>query len=191
MWNCEVFQTNIIFQALNKKDHKGGLGSPDGCGGIDSDGEDIGGPTNTTLTPRTEEKYNRIDVEFQNMMHRNLINGRGTVSNYNWYKFFESYQLMFYSKIINNYHTATLFYVHFQSLQTFSTMPVTVPVNAGGNSAHFSASSGGSTADIGGNHSPGHPPSTASSLQIPGSPMGAQHLTSTTPSSPRPTSSSG
>merc|ERR1712096_468274 len=30
-----------IIDALNKKENKGGLGSPDGCGGIDSDGEDI------------------------------------------------------------------------------------------------------------------------------------------------------
>ena len=68
----------LFKQALNKKENKGGLGSPDGCGGIDSDGEEIG--TTTTLTPRTEEKYNRIDVEFQNMMHRNLLNGNRSVS---------------------------------------------------------------------------------------------------------------
>ena len=74
----KTINIRYLYQALNKKENKGGLGSPDGCGGIDSDGEEIG--TTTTLTPRTEEKYNRIDVEFQNMMHRNLLNGNRAVS---------------------------------------------------------------------------------------------------------------
>ena len=55
------------FQALNKKESKGGLGSP--CGD-DSDHE---GDFN--LTPRTEAKYNKIDEEFHMMMQRNQING--------------------------------------------------------------------------------------------------------------------
>ena len=60
----------VIFfyiQALNKKESKGGLGSP--CGD-DSDHE---GDFN--LTPRTEAKYNKIDEEFHLMMQRNQING--------------------------------------------------------------------------------------------------------------------
>ena len=55
------------FQALNKKESKGGLGSP--CGD-DSDHE---GDFN--LTPRTGAKYNKIDEEFHMMMQRNQING--------------------------------------------------------------------------------------------------------------------
>ena len=63
----------LLFQALNKKEHKG-PGGPDSPGGGDSDGE--GEPT---LTPRTEAKFNKIDEEFQLMMHRNNVNG-GKVS---------------------------------------------------------------------------------------------------------------
>jgi len=57
-------------QALNKKENKAAPGSPDGGG--DSDGEGGGNDGNgTSLTPRTEAKYNKIDQEFQLMMHRN------------------------------------------------------------------------------------------------------------------------
>ena len=85
--NCCIHQ----LQALNKKEGgKGSLGSPDGMGG-DSDGELDSVTTTTTttaaaassvtaattLTPRTEAKYNRIDEEFQLMMHRNQLNGGG------------------------------------------------------------------------------------------------------------------
>eukprot|EP00094_Tigriopus_californicus_P005449 TCALIF_05251-PA protein Name:"Similar to Mef2 Myocyte-specific enhancer factor 2 (Drosophila melanogaster)" AED:0.44 eAED:0.44 QI:0/0/0/0.12/1/1/8/0/507 len=64
----ESLTNKNIIDALNKKEHKGGNpGSPDGG---DSDGE-----IETTLTPRTEAKYNKIDEEFQIMMHRNHING--------------------------------------------------------------------------------------------------------------------
>ena len=55
------------FQALNKKESKGGLGSP--CGD-DSDHE-----VDFNLTPRTEAKYNKLDEEFHMMMQRNQING--------------------------------------------------------------------------------------------------------------------
>ena len=79
----------------------------------------------------------------------------------------------------------------FQGLQGFSTMPVTVPVNANSSTGHFSGSSGGGS-DVGGGHSPapGHPPSTTSSLQIPVSP-GGHHMASPAPTSPRPTSCNG
>ena len=58
----------VSFQALSKKDHKGGPGgSPDDdlCGDSDTELE-------TNLTPGTEAKYNKIDEEFQLIMqHRN------------------------------------------------------------------------------------------------------------------------
>lgn len=58
---------NVIFQALNKKEHKNGACSPDSPEG-DSEYQ---------LTPRTEAKYNKIDEEFQMMMQRNqLANNR-------------------------------------------------------------------------------------------------------------------
>ena len=53
------------------------MASPDAYGGIDSDGENIG--TTTLHEFRTEEKHNRIDVEFQDMMHSNLLNGNRSV----------------------------------------------------------------------------------------------------------------
>jgi len=63
----ESLTNKNIIDALNKKESKGGLGSP--CGD-DSDHE---GEFN--LTPRTEAKYNKIDEEFHMMMQRNQING--------------------------------------------------------------------------------------------------------------------
>ncbi|XP_059081083.1 myocyte-specific enhancer factor 2C-like isoform X2 [Tigriopus californicus] len=73
----ESLTNKNIIDALNKKEHKGGNpGSPDGG---DSDGE-----IETTLTPRTEAKYNKIDEEFQIMMHRNHINGNRTLANQNF-----------------------------------------------------------------------------------------------------------
>lgn len=56
---------NDIVEALNKKEHKNGLQSPDSP---DPDQE-------YSLTPRTEAKYNKIDEEFTLMMQRNQING--------------------------------------------------------------------------------------------------------------------
>ncbi|KAB7495475.1 Myocyte-specific enhancer factor 2, partial [Armadillidium nasatum] len=56
---------NDIVEALNKKEHKNGLQSPDSP---DNDQE-------YSLTPRTEAKYNKIDEEFTIMMQRNQING--------------------------------------------------------------------------------------------------------------------
>jgi len=58
-----------FFQALNKKDHKGGPGGSPGdddlCGDSDTELE-------SNLTPGTEAKYNKIDEEFQLIMqHRN------------------------------------------------------------------------------------------------------------------------
>ena len=76
-----------------------------------------------------------------------------------------------------------------QGLQGFSTMPVSVPVNANSTTGHFSGSSGGGS-DVGHSPTPGHPPSTTSSLQIPVSP-GGHHMASASPTSPRPTSCNG
>ncbi|XP_042235713.1 myocyte-specific enhancer factor 2-like isoform X1 [Homarus americanus] len=56
---------NDIVEALNKKEHKNGLQSPDSP---DPEQE-------YSLTPRTEAKYNKIDEEFTLMMQRNQING--------------------------------------------------------------------------------------------------------------------
>lgn len=64
----ESLTNKNIIDALNKKENKGcSAGSPDGG---DSDQE-----LETNLTPRTEAKYNKIDEEFQIMMHRNHVNG--------------------------------------------------------------------------------------------------------------------
>lgn len=55
-----------IIEALNRKEHKVGCESPD---------------TETdqayALTPRTEEKYQKINQEFDLMMQRNMLNNRG------------------------------------------------------------------------------------------------------------------
>lgn len=53
-------------QALNKKEHKNGVMSPDS-----PEPE-----TEYQLTPRTEAKYSKIDEEFQMMLQRNHINGQ-------------------------------------------------------------------------------------------------------------------
>ena len=58
---------NSTFQALSKKEGKGGMDSPLGD---DSDHEG-----DFSLTPRTEAKYNKIDEEFHLMMQRNQLNG--------------------------------------------------------------------------------------------------------------------
>ena len=58
---------NPTFQALSKKEGKGGMDSPLGD---DSDHEG-----DFSLTPRTEAKYNKIDEEFHLMMQRNQLNG--------------------------------------------------------------------------------------------------------------------
>ncbi len=69
----------FLFQALNKKENKGGApGSPDGSDGEgDGGGGGGGGGDGATLTPKTEAKYNKIDEEFQLMMSRNQLNGGG------------------------------------------------------------------------------------------------------------------
>ncbi|XP_076030298.1 myocyte-specific enhancer factor 2-like isoform X2 [Oratosquilla oratoria] len=56
---------NDIVEALNKKEHKNGLQSPESP---EVDPE-------YSLTPRTEAKYNKIDEEFNLMMQRSQING--------------------------------------------------------------------------------------------------------------------
>ncbi|XP_071519713.1 myocyte-specific enhancer factor 2 isoform X1 [Panulirus ornatus] len=61
----ESLTNKNIIEALNKKEHKNGLQSPDSP---DPEQE-------YTLTPRTEAKYNKIDEEFTLMMQRNQING--------------------------------------------------------------------------------------------------------------------
>ena len=53
-----------LFQALNKKEHKG-CDSPE-----PTDGDSY------VLTPRTEEKYQKINQEFDLMMQRNSLNSR-------------------------------------------------------------------------------------------------------------------
>ncbi|KAK8741508.1 hypothetical protein OTU49_002253 [Cherax quadricarinatus] len=71
----ESLTNKNIIEALNKKEHKNGLQSPDSP---DPDQE-------YSLTPRTEAKYNKIDEEFTLMMQRNQINGSRPVglNNYN------------------------------------------------------------------------------------------------------------
>ncbi|XP_042235714.1 myocyte-specific enhancer factor 2-like isoform X2 [Homarus americanus] len=61
----ESLTNKNIIEALNKKEHKNGLQSPDSP---DPEQE-------YSLTPRTEAKYNKIDEEFTLMMQRNQING--------------------------------------------------------------------------------------------------------------------
>eukprot|EP00096_Caligus_rogercresseyi_P001623 TRINITY_DN1271_c0_g1_i1.p1 TRINITY_DN1271_c0_g1~~TRINITY_DN1271_c0_g1_i1.p1 ORF type:complete len:504 (+),score=104.91 TRINITY_DN1271_c0_g1_i1:326-1837(+) len=69
----ESLTNKNIIDALNKKENKGGPGcSPTG------DDSDLDCEPN--LTPRTEAKYNKIDEEFQSMMHRNLLNGNRSLS---------------------------------------------------------------------------------------------------------------
>lgn len=71
----ESLTNKNIIEALNKKEHKNGLQSPDSP---DPDQE-------YTLTPRTEAKYNKIDEEFTLMMQRNQINGGRQPVNLNNY----------------------------------------------------------------------------------------------------------
>ena len=71
MFESKEPRLNCLFQALSKKESKGGMDSPLGD---DSDHE-----ADFTLTPRTEAKYNKIDEEFHLMMQRNQLNG-GRVS---------------------------------------------------------------------------------------------------------------
>ncbi|CAL4079369.1 unnamed protein product, partial [Meganyctiphanes norvegica] len=72
----ESLTNKNIIEALNKKEHKNGLQSPDS-----PDGD-----TDYNLTPRTEAKYNKIDEEFTLMMQRNHLNGNRQpmgMNNYN------------------------------------------------------------------------------------------------------------
>ncbi|XP_044256235.1 myocyte-specific enhancer factor 2 isoform X1 [Tribolium madens] len=62
----ESLTNKNIIEALNKKEHKNGVMSPDS-----PEPE-----TEYQLTPRTEAKYSKIDEEFQMMLQRNQINGQ-------------------------------------------------------------------------------------------------------------------
>ncbi|KAK9758895.1 Holliday junction regulator protein family C-terminal repeat [Popillia japonica] len=66
----ESLTNKNIIEALNKKEHKNGVMSPDS-----PEPE-----TEYQLTPRTEAKYSKIDEEFQMMLQRNQINGQRPVS---------------------------------------------------------------------------------------------------------------
>ena len=55
----------LCLQALNKKEHKG-TDSPE----VDQEQQQF------VLTPRTEEKYEKINAEFNLMMQRNQVNNR-------------------------------------------------------------------------------------------------------------------
>lgn len=80
----------LIFQALNKKEQKGGQpGSPDGG---DSDGEgdassgvaaSAAGAT-TVITPGTEEKYNKVDQQFQLMLQHRASQARSNGVSREW-----------------------------------------------------------------------------------------------------------
>ncbi|KAJ8947121.1 hypothetical protein NQ318_002481 [Aromia moschata] len=62
----ESLTNKNIIEALNKKEHKNGVMSPDS-----PEPE-----TEYQLTPRTEAKYSKIDEDFQIMLQRNQINGQ-------------------------------------------------------------------------------------------------------------------
>ena len=69
-------------QALNKKEQKGGQpGSPDG-GDSDGEGEASGGVAasaagaSAVITPGTEEKYNKVDEQFQLMLQHRASQAR-------------------------------------------------------------------------------------------------------------------
>ena len=85
----ESLTNKNIIDALNKKENKvGAPGSPDGAdsdGELDGSGSGSGnnGGITTTLTPRTEAKFNKIDEEFQAMLQRNHVNGGGSGSGRN------------------------------------------------------------------------------------------------------------
>ncbi|XP_072402797.1 myocyte-specific enhancer factor 2 isoform X1 [Diabrotica undecimpunctata] len=67
----ESLTNKNIIEALNKKEHKNGVMSPDS-----PEPE-----TEYQLTPRTEAKYSKIDEDFQIMLQRNQMNGqRGSMS---------------------------------------------------------------------------------------------------------------
>lgn len=57
-----------MFQTLNKKEHKGGCESPD----TDGDQQYV-------LTPRTEEKYQRINQDFDLMLQQGNLTGRVSI----------------------------------------------------------------------------------------------------------------
>ena len=73
----------LIFQALNKKEQKGGQpGSPDG-GDSDGEGDASSGPAaasaagaSAVITPGTEEKYNKVDEQFQLMLQHRASQAR-------------------------------------------------------------------------------------------------------------------
>nr|WOV89412.1 Mef2 [Henosepilachna vigintioctopunctata] len=62
----ESLTNKNIIEALNKKEHKNGVMSPDS-----PEPE-----TEYQLTPRTEAKYTRIDEEFQMLIQKNQMNGQ-------------------------------------------------------------------------------------------------------------------
>ena len=69
-------------QALNKKEQKGGQpGSPD-CGDSDGEGDASSGVAtsaagaSTVITPSTEEKYNKVDEQFQLMLQQRASQAR-------------------------------------------------------------------------------------------------------------------
>ncbi|XP_022915354.1 myocyte-specific enhancer factor 2 isoform X3 [Onthophagus taurus] len=66
----ESLTNKNIIEALNKKEHKNGVMSP----------ESPEPETEYQLTPRTEAKYSKIDQEFQMMLQRNQMNGQRPVT---------------------------------------------------------------------------------------------------------------
>ena len=71
-----------MFQALNKKEQKGGQpGSPDG-GDSDGEGDASSGVAasaagaSAVITPGTEEKYNKVDEQFQLMLQHRASQAR-------------------------------------------------------------------------------------------------------------------
>ena len=71
-----------LFQALNKKEQKGGQpGSPDG-GDSDGEGDASSGVAasaagaSAVITPGTEEKYNKVDEQFQLMLQHRASQAR-------------------------------------------------------------------------------------------------------------------
>ncbi|KAG5890115.1 hypothetical protein JTB14_005244 [Gonioctena quinquepunctata] len=72
----ESLTNKNIIEALNKKEHKNGVMSPDS-----PEPE-----TEYQLTPRTEAKYSKIDEDFQMMLQRNHMNNgqRGSMSSSNY-----------------------------------------------------------------------------------------------------------
>jgi len=154
---------NDIVEALNKKEHKNGGCSPD------SPGEEADA-TDYTLTPRTEAKYQKIEEDFQIMMHRNQhINGA--------------------PQSRSSYEQGGGGY----------TMPVSVPVNSG-HYGDGTVNLGGLHAHASPGHpsvmgAPGHPgasprPSSSSGMLDVGGNNGYPPNPSPVPDSPPPASSS-